>query len=83
VGVDAAAANRSHHVFKNDTQFVCQKACKPLASFEWLANKQQWATKTGPIKAGKRIYLATDKSWLKKSTATSGDLPATCCGFLK
>ena len=58
---------------------TCDKACAPLASYEWLANIKagQWATKDGqPLRPGARIYAGTP-TWLKKSTEVSGGLPAT------
>ena len=81
VGVDAVAANKSHHVHLNSSKvpFTCEKACSPLASFEWLADAGQWGINSsykGPIKPGVRIYLQTQASWLKKSTAMSGSLPS-------
>jgi hypothetical protein len=81
VGVDAVAANKSHHVYKNNSKvpFICERECSPLASYEWLANAEQWTVNSsykGRIKPGVRIYLQTQASWLKKSTAVSGSLPS-------
>lgn len=64
-------------MYKQDPSFTCEKACTPLAPFEWLANMESggWATKGEPLRPGARIY-AGSTTFLKKSTEVSGGLPS-------
>lgn len=78
IGVDASSAKIAKKIYVNDTSLVCNKACKAMADYEWLANMSPgngWVTNNSePLKPGVRIY-ASKATWLKKSTAMAMVLP--------
>ena len=53
---------------------ACDGQCSPLGASEWLGAREAWTVT--PIKGGGNVAVAKKATHLKKSTASSGTLPA-------